>query len=57
MKMYDAKTNEYVCDIPDDEMKKAEENQPDIWSDEYFPYWDRFYAQYGRKQNEVWISK
>ncbi|MBR4590441.1 MAG: hypothetical protein IKO36_07280 [Bacteroidaceae bacterium] len=25
---------------------EAEKNQPDIWSDEYFPYWEEFYDQF-----------
>lgn len=27
-------------------IEEAEKNQPDIWADEYFPYWDAFYSQF-----------
>ena len=25
---------------------EAEKNQPDIWSNKYFPYWEEFYDQF-----------
>ena len=27
-------------------MCEAEKIQPDIWSDEYFPYWEKFYERF-----------
>ena len=27
-------------------VEEAEKNQPDIWSDEYFPYWEKVCAQF-----------
>lgn len=27
-------------------MYEAEKTQPDIWSDEYFPYWEKFCEQF-----------
>ena len=27
-------------------MREAEKTQPDIWSDEYFPYWEKFCEQF-----------
>lgn len=27
-------------------IEEAKKHEPDIWSDEYFPYWEKVYAQF-----------
>ncbi len=44
-------------------IEEAKKHEPDIWSDEYFPYWEKVYAQFEEseekemKTREMWIEE
>ena len=44
-------------------IEEAKKHEPDIWSDEYFPYWEKVYAQFEEseekemKTRETWIEE
>ena len=33
-------------------IEEAKKHEPDIWSDEYFPYWEKVYTQFDNRNQE-----
>lgn len=34
-------------------IEEAKKHEPDIWSDEYFPYWEKVYAQFEEEEDKT----